>query len=371
MPPYAIMWTQKLSSGKVRFFERYKNPLTGKEGYVSITLDRDTRQSHKTAEAALRRKIAAKTASKTMDDEITLGEIYDAYIASQRATLKPSTVDRNARVLRICVDRIGRDVLGSRLTAAAIRASLPDKPQTYNERLVRLKAMLRWAYEADMVDDVRYLDKLKPMRDDQLARIADKYMERDELRRVLDAMAVEQWRLLTEFLCLSGLRIGEAIALTKADVDLRQRTITVSKTYSVSIDQLEDSAKTETSNRVVPMQDELAKVVDAIRVYVAKRAEIFGCSSLLFFPVDDGGYLHYDAYRQYLGDVTWRVLGRRLTPHACRHTMTSLMAAAGVPLDTISRRLGHADSAITKRIYLHITEQMRERDAAAVEVDLL
>lgn len=365
------MWSQKLSSGKVRFFERYQNPLTGKQSYVSITLDRDTRQSRKTAEDALRHKIAAKTASKTMDDEITLGEIYDAYIVSQRATLKPSTVDRNARVLRICVDRIGRDVLSSRLTAAVIRASLPRKAQTYNERLVRLKAMLRWAYEADMVDDVRYLDKLRPMRDDQLARIADKYMERDELRRVLDAMAIERWRLLTEFLCLSGLRIGEAIALTKADVDLDQRTITVSKTYSVSIDQLEDSAKTETSNRVIPVQDELVKVVEEITDYAARRVEIFGYPSALFFPADDGGYLHYDAYRQYLGDVTWRVLGRRLTPHACRHTMTSLMAAAGVPLDTISRRLGHADSAITKRIYLHITEQMREKDAAAVEVDLL
>lgn len=46
--------------------------------------------------------------------------------------------------------------------------------------------------------------------------------------------------------------------------------------------------------------------------------------------------------------------------------MTSLFAEAGVPLETITRRLGHSDSAITKKIYLHITKKQEERDAEMI-----
>jgi integrase len=34
----------------------------------------------------------------------------------------------------------------------------------------------------------------------------------------------------------------------------------------------------------------------------------------------------------------------------------------GVSIDTISRRLGHENSQITREIYLHVTEKLKERD---------
>ena len=34
----------------------------------------------------------------------------------------------------------------------------------------------------------------------------------------------------------------------------------------------------------------------------------------------------------------------------------------GVSIDTISRRLGHADSQITRQIYLHVTKKLREKE---------
>ena len=46
---------------------------------------------------------------------------------------------------------------------------------------------------------------------------------------------------------------------------------------------------------------------------------------------------------------------KTVTPHTLRHTMTSLFAKAGIPLDVISRRLGHESSDITRKIHLHIT----------------
>lgn len=34
----------------------------------------------------------------------------------------------------------------------------------------------------------------------------------------------------------------------------------------------------------------------------------------------------------------------------------------GIGIDAISRRLGHSDSKVTKEIYLHVTERLREKE---------
>jgi integrase len=43
-----------------------------------------------------------------------------------------------------------------------------------------------------------------------------------------------------------------------------------------------------------------------------------------------------------------------------RHTHTSLLAEAGVDLVTIMERLGHKDDDVTKNIYLHITQSLKQ-----------
>lgn len=359
------MWTQQTPSGRWQFFENYKDPLTGKTKVASVTADKNTTASRKIAQDRLREKIDAKTGNCAIKPQITLQSILDAYAADQERRMKPDTVDRNRRVLQKAVDAIGADALAEKLNAVIVRQSLPSKPSTYNERLTRFKAMMRWAYQNDLTDNISFLDKLPLLPDDKKARIQDKYMTRDELQAVTAAMKEEKWRLLTEFLALTGLRIGEAMALLKSDVDLKTMRISVNKTYAYQIKppRVLDSPKTDSSNRVVPIQPELIPI---IRQTNELMSAIAGIHNNLFFHNERGTYICYDAYRQYLGDVTARVIGRRLTPHALRHTMTSLFAESGVPLDVISRRLGHADSKITKEIYFHITEGLIDSDAAAV-----
>lgn len=55
-------------------------------------------------------------------------------------------------------------------------------------------------------------------------------------------------------------------------------------------------------------------------------------------------------------------MGRSLTPHCLRHTHVALLAENGMPLDMISRRLGHQDSRITREVYFHVTEKLKEKE---------
>lgn len=42
-----------------------------------------------------------------------------------------------------------------------------------------------------------------------------------------------------------------------------------------------------------------------------------------------------------------------VTPHTCRHTAATRMAAAGIPPEATKQILGHADIATTLNIYTH------------------
>ena len=150
--------------------------------------------------------------------------------------------------------------------------------------------------------------------------IQDKYMEHEELTAVLEAMEVQRWALLTRFLCLSGLRIGELVALDDKDID--DEYIHVSKTYSLATHKV-STPKTAGSVRDVCIQPELAAVISDIRKYMRMQNLCLDAPSKLFFPDEDGGYLHYDNYRKYFKSICKKTIGRPITPHACRHTMVS------------------------------------------------
>jgi len=56
-------------------------------------------------------------------------------------------------------------------------------------------------------------------------------------------------------------------------------------------------------------------------------------------------------------------LAPELTPHSLRHTHTSLLAEAGASLEEIMQRLGHTDDDTTRRVYLHVTKDMKKEAA--------
>lgn len=357
------MWIEQRGDHYIAI-ERYKDYLTGKTRRVSVPIEKDTPQARKRAERALNARIEAQTVRSS---SATLNDLKTAYIAFQKRTVKASTVKRNEVILNIVIGIIGKDALCDRLTAGSIMTALTATGKgnvTVNTYLTRLKAMLRWGYQNDMCPDIA--GKLKPLPDrSEREKISDKFLEKSDLKRLLDGMEVEQWRNLSRLLALSGLRIGEAVALTYADIDVNARLIHVNKTFAPTTKSV-TPPKTVDSVRDVFMQDELLKLCRKLLTGAKRRALECGYSSNLIFCDAFGKHISYDAYEKYLRENSERILGRKVTSHIMRHTMTSLFAEAGVDLEVIARRLGHHDSKLTRDIYLHCTQAQTEKDHAAV-----
>lgn len=359
------MWIEKRGD-KYLAVDRYKDYMTGKTKRVSVTMEKDTNQARNKAAKILQAKIDAARQADPVQ-KITLEGLKNSYIAYQRKTLKESTVHRNENILNIVIRIIGTDALCDRLTAGIIMGRLlsTHKPNvTINTYLTRLKAMLRWGYQNDMCPDIAGKLKLLPDKSER-EKIADKYLEKDELALFLDGLTEESWHNLTRFLVLSGLRIGEAIALEYADIDLKQRLIHVTKTYAPTTKAIQ-SPKTADSIRDVYMQDELFKLCRTLLARAKRRALEYGYQSNLIFCDIDGKYIVYDVYEKYLRENGQAILGRNITSHVMRHTMTSLFAESGIPIDVIARRLGHHDSKLTRDIYYHVTKRQQAEDHNAV-----
>ena len=361
------LYEETLPDGRCNYRLPYVCPLTGKNKKLSIIME---------SRSASNYKIALRTLQERLDRimledsglDYTLGSLADQYLTDIAETLRPSTVQRNRTILSRMVGWLGADVYISHLTVPYVRNILKKnapKPVTYNEYLKRFKTFLNWCYMNDYLKERQLMDKLQPLPDLKKERIVDKYLEADELRALLAAAEDPLWSLVIRFLVLSGLRIGELMALNNSDIN--SDYISINKTWETTARVLAPAPKTASSFREVYMRPELRQVVNEIisymRVYKFER----GIRSDLFICNQKGGIIHYDTFRKYLHQVAAESLGRDITPHALRHTAASLLIADGVPLDVVSRMLGHDGSRITKQIYIHITQELKNRDRDILE----
>ena len=345
---------------KYRAWERIV--VDGVPKRISVTMDRDTPQARNKA----RRQLEAKKVKPS--SSLTYKELVEAYINFQKATMKMSTWTRNESTLLRLADTFGKNKKVEDMTAGFISARLLTKtkePGTYNEYLKRLKAMFRWAYQHDHIASAEFINKLKPIKEDmtESQKVADKFLESEELEKLL-AAATPFYSAVFEFLALSGLRIGELIALE--DKDVTDTDIIVRQTYDMN-NNVVNTPKTEASWRYVHIQPELKDCIRRIR-QMSKQHCLVSRRRPPYFVVNvNGGRLSYVNANNTYKSLCVRVLKRQLTLHSLRHTHVALMCEQGIELRALSQRLGHSDSKITQQIYYHVTEKQRQKDNAAFD----
>ena len=361
------MWMEKTKNGKYKFCERYVDPITLKYKRVSIVMSKCTRSAKKEAQELLAEKI-----NKALDESpaskcknVKLGQLINLYIADRESVLKASTILNLKYSTTQLSNIIGPDVLVTNLSAGYVRQCILSSNGLTAQRMDYMihlfKTILTWGYQNDYVDSIEYLSKLRsiPWRSEK-EDIREKYLEPDELKTLIAAMdSRPDYQLLTLFLVLTGLRFGEAAALTVSDIDLKERLIHVTKNYDAAND-VTTSPKTACSVRDIYIQDELMPICRKILRRKAHTPVISIEYRDLIFLNKHGRRIKYQTYFIYLQKLSERVINRRITPHILRHTHASLLAAEGVSIDDISLRLGHENDSITRRIYTHVTKKARD-----------
>lgn len=162
-----ILWVEETKNGKFKFVERYTDYMTGQAKKVSVTFEKNTAQSRKVAQKALDEKVdkAMRTKPKASMNLQNLVKEYQEY---QEPLVKQSTYRRNCFACKTIMDILGSETLLNRMTANHVRTKLlasKKEASTLNELLIRFKALIRWGYYNDYIDNISFINKLEPFTD--------------------------------------------------------------------------------------------------------------------------------------------------------------------------------------------------------------
>lgn len=169
------------------------------------------------------------------------------------------------------------------------------------------------------------------------------------------------FRLIIE----TGLRVGEACALTYEDIDTENNTLNITKSYDQKRKVL---GPTKTgNNRIVHITQSLAKEISNLiqiqNAFKVVNEKVYHNKHNFIFVDELGNPIPRSTIHNTMVHITERMYGKgnHLSIHELRHTHASLLFQADVPLKAISSRLGHKDTNVTERVYTHLTDKYHEQ----------
>jgi integrase/recombinase XerC len=240
------------------------------------------------------------------------------------------------------------------------------KANTINRKLAALSVFMRFAIDARLIEHdpttqikyveesprgPKYLDKQEQF---ALQRAIEKDLQFSQARYPKRWLSRRRDASLVLFLLHTGLRVSEAIALTKRDVCLSERK-----------GQVTVRGKGQ-KQRTVPLNAEARK---ALQAWLDVRPEMADDSVWVSLAVTCGGVSHRETVDTETeaglsARSVQRVLKRygraahiaALTPHVLRHCFGKNLIDANVSLEKVAALLGHSNLNTT-RIYITPSDQ--------------
>lgn len=361
--------TKKRSDGRYSRQIYLGKDEDGKRRYKTIYADTD-REAQRLADEY---RTAIAKGMDPAQSKVTLGKLYDNLIAVKRAKgIGQKSLDRYED---------NRDSWGvlKELPAGELRTAdfqevlnrLADwhdgKPPLSHFTLSNLRSSAKAAYDLAIPEVVLYNPLVKTTCPAGAAPEPRDPITEEQQQWIRETPHNAQRAAM--LLLYSGLRRGEATALTWADIDLQDATITVNKGYNFA-DKKSKDPKTAAGVRVVSIPKVL---VDYL------RTQQDGCLYVLHNSkgkrmTEQGWKRLWESYMRDL-NVKYGYNGQQnknrpgglpmvidtFTPHQLRHTFCTLMYFAGVDVMTARNQMGHKDISVTLGIYTALDKKFKKK----------
>lgn len=238
-------------------------------------------------------------------------------------------------------------------------------------------------------------------------------LNKNDVNRILERFEkspATYYAILTAY--YTGLRVAEVYGLTWDCIDFKNKTITVNK--NVKCIEKEGhatdgkrqrpvraksasrwyfgSCKTSSSYRTIDIGDTLLEALRGYKQWQEENEELYDELYLKHYLKDEITETHRQVKRiismhdldveipleraypvfikengefggsatiKYASKVINYELGIKFNFHALRHTHATMLIEAGVPVKTVSDRLGHGNVRTTLETYVHVTKQMK------------
>lgn len=278
---------------------------------------------------------------------ITLKSFYEEYMKYAQGELSIKTQKTYKTAFREFIRVLGDKSLQS-IGMRDIETFLALKKEeasgwTARKYFISLSSAFEKALQWELIKEnpFRKVKKPKP------ADVAPTFFSDNEFRLFLSVVDDCNFRDLALTAILTGMRMGELIALRWSDIDFESRVILV---------QNSDTFTTKSKkNRSLDMGDDLIEVLQTRKENVRIKCETV-------FYDDQGRPLKEGTVSQKFKRYVRKArLNDKLHFHSLRHTFASALIKEGVPIYSVSRLLGHS-SVRTTEIYAHLQPHQLQQE---------
>ena len=186
-----------------------------------------------------------------------------------------------------------------------------------------------------------------------------KYLNQFELHMLIAHLDIREevnWDWFILLVAKTGMRFSEALAITPADFDFARQTLSISKTWDYKGNGGFLPTKNNSSVRKIQIDWQIVvKFSELIKNLPEDKPIFVGETKIYNSTVNDVLIRHC------------RACGiSEISIHGLRHTHASLLLFAGVSIASVARRLGHASMTTTQKTYLHIIQELENKDVDLV-----
>lgn len=314
-------------------------------------------------------------------DEMTVYGVMTEYLSSRRDELKITSYERYTRMSE---NHIKKTLFGQlKLTDVTLDSCRQYIQELYREKLCQthikqLKSLVVSALEYAIAHDYMTTNYMRSVKINSnlcsTERAHDTGAWTDEEMHDLWVGSIAQWQngyhyrysAAAMFLMYTGCRVGELLSATWDDVDLEEKTLSVTKTLVRYTDYetekkilTTDTTKSTSSRRVLQLNDAAMFWLYEMR----SRSEQLGIESPLLVPSRHGRLVKQDAIDTCIKKFCGAIGMRYLSSHALRRTYASVLLDAHVPVSEVSHDLGHKNISTTQNVYY------KRRQAEAGQID--
>lgn len=358
------MWVEKLPNGKFKYCERYKDPITGKSRKVSITLKTNSNIAKNKAIQKLNQKIKDKMNRKAPLKSASFKDVVEQFIVVKEKEIKPSSVfaykDRLAQVVK----EIG-DIPMERLTPALLNNLFLEMIKelsysTVSNRFRLTKNVIEFAVKYGYLTEDNITPHMALPKINRKPRGANdyKYLEPHQWQDLFKNMDDKhpEMAMMFKLQLQTGMRYNELSSLRKRDIDFRNKTINISRTYD-NKNKLFTTPKGNEQRKIYFNSDTAKLLKDAIKNSQLKSIATGVRTDLIFFTIN-GNPISISTANETLHKYDYLFEDLHLTTHIFRHTFITQMVSNGVDMSLVSKHVGHRSVEITQRIYTHFNEKM-------------
>jgi len=172
--------------------------------------------------------------------------------------------------------------------------------------------------------------------------------------RALVSTLSEPCRTIVLVAALTGMRIGEMLALRWKRLDFVRGTVEVAETFS---DGCFGTPKTRSSRRVIPMSCAVREAFESHGTACSRT----GPDDLVFSTLKGTPLSSKNLYNRVLAPACDAIRIPRVSWHSFRHSNATLLGEVGESLKTAQAILGHSDLETTLNTYTHAIPESQRR----------